>query len=307
MTMPFVSVIVPVHNGAGTIEACVRALLAQDYPRDRYEVLVVDNRSTDGTPELVAREPVRLLREEAIQGSYAARNRGIREARGEVLAFTDADCIAHPGWIRQGVRALAQPGVGCVGGRILAHAPRTLAQRYAAATGALSQEAALWENAFKPAVYTANAFYPKAAVERVGGFDPRVRSGGDADLAWRVQSQLGLSAAFAPEAVVEHEHRARVRDLLRQKRNYGYGSVVNYVKHRQAMGRRTLRHAYWECLGLARRTARLIGAALARCAAGGRRPELREQAALAALDVLAFLAKKAGQLEAAWRYRVWYF
>jgi len=303
--LPFVSVIVPVFNGQDTIEACLNALVAQDYPADRYEVIIVDNNSTDGTTRLVQQFPVRYILERSRQSSYAARNRGVREAQGALLAFTDADCVPDPAWLRYGVAAFASATVGGVAGTIASLDPATVAQRYAVRKGALSQETALTQNSFRPAVYTANALYRKAALEQAGGFDPGVISGGDADLAWRVQ-ELGFSITFAPQAVVRHRHRERVADLLRQRRNYGYGSVVNYVKHREAMGRRTLRHGYWELRAFLRKLGRLAGTAV-RCAIRGFPVGEREEVALDAVDVLAFCAKKAGQLSAAARYRVWYF
>ena len=303
---PFVSVVVPVFNGAETIGACLTALLAQDYPSDRREIIVVDNNSTDGTAAIVQTFAVRYVREEQVQSSYAARNRGIREARGELIAFTDADCVASPQWLRRGAAGFANASVGGVAGSIRPLPPATLAQRYASEKGALSQEKALAENSFLPAAYTANAFYPKVALERAGLFDPMVKSGGDADLAWRVQERLGLSIALCPDAVVQHEHRRTVRELLRQRRNYGYGSVLNYLKHRDRMGPRTLKHAYWELRAFTGKCGAWLRSVLRRL----RRPrdaQARERMALDGLDVLVFLAKKAGQLHAAVAHRVWYF
>lgn len=304
---PLVSVIVPVYNGAGTIGACLRALAAQDYPADRYEVIVVDNNSTDGTAGVIRQcSAARYVRETSAQSSYAARNRGIGEARGEILAFTDADCVPDGGWLTAGVAACLRPGVGGVAGAVLPQAPATLAQRYAVRHEALSQDTAVRGNSYKPAAYTANAFYRKDAVERVGRFDASVKSGGDAELAWKVQEQLGLSVVFAPDAVVRHEHRARVGELLRQRRNYGYGSVVNYAKRRDRMTPRTLRHSWWDLAAFARKSARGALSGLACAATLGLHRGWRERAALDGLDVLVFLAKKRGQWRAALEHRVWY-
>lgn len=305
MDKPFVSVIVPVFNGEATLAACLESLAAQDYPRDRYEILVVDNNSTDRTAAVAQSHAVRCVREDRVQGSYAARNRGIHEARGEIVAFTDADCVASPQWIRQGVAGFADASVGGVAGAIHPLPPKTLAQRYAVETRTLSQETALHENSFRPAVYTANAFYRKTVLEQAGLFDPTVKSGGDADLAWRVQERLRLGIAFCPEAVVQHEHRDTVRALLRQRKNYGYGSVLNYVKHREQMGPRTLKHAYWELRAFAGKCGAWLRSALRRLR-HPRDAQARERAALDGLDVLVFLAKKTGQLQAAVRHRVWY-
>jgi len=303
---PFVSVIVPVYNGADTIGECLLAVANQDYPRDRYEIVVVDNNSTDETAKAIRQFPVRYVLETAVQSSYAARNRGVGEARGEVLAFTDADCVPDRQWLTRGVAACTQPGVGGVAGAVRPRTATTLAQRYAVQHEALSQDTAVRGNAYKPAAYTANAFYRKEAVERVGRFDPSVKSGGDAELAWKVQEQLGLSIALAPEAFVYHTHRAGVGELLRQRRNYGYGSVVNYAKRRDQMGRRTLRHSYWDAAAFARKSARFAGSALLCAATLGLHRVWAERAALDGLDVLVFVAKKRGQWAAALAHRVWY-
>ena len=304
---PYVSVVVPVFNGAGTIAECLQSLLAQAYPRDRYDVIVVDNHSTDETASIIKQHPVRYVFEGEIQSSYAARNRGIREAQGDLIASTDADCVASPQWIAQGVAAFTTEQVGGVAGAIRPREPRTIAQRYAVAKGMLSQETALQENSFRPAVYTANAFYRKTVLEQAGMFDPTVKSGGDADLAWRVQERLHLAITFAPEAIVYHKHRERVSELLRQRKNYGYGSVLNYLKYQDRMGRRTLKHAYWELASFGRKCGRFLKSVGAYTLTLGRGARWGDQAAIEGLDVLAFLAKKAGQLEAAVKNRVWYF
>ncbi len=306
MNLPYVSVVVPVFNGEATIAACLESLVAQDYPKDRCEMIVVDNNSTDRTAAVAQSYPVRYVREDRIQGSYAARNRGIREAQGDIIAFTDADCVASPQWIQQGVAGFTDASVGGVAGAIQPLPPTTLAQRYATEKGALSQETALRGNSFRPAVYTANAFYRKAVLEQAGLFDPTVKSGGDADLAWRVQERLRLGIAFCPEAVVHHEHRDTVRALLRQRKNYGYGSVLNYLKHRDQMGPRTLKHAYWELRAFMGKCGAWLRSAL-RCLRHPRDAQARERVTLDGIDVLVFLAKKTGQLQAAVQHRVWYF
>ena len=113
---PDISVIVPVYNGEEVIDGCLEALLKQELPQEAYEVIVVDNGSTDMTVEKVRRYPVRLL-EEPLRSSYAARNTGVRAARGSVFAFTDADCRPYPQWLPAALQAIGN-GAECVGGRI---------------------------------------------------------------------------------------------------------------------------------------------------------------------------------------------
>src|SRR5689334_6517067 len=113
--LPFVSVIVPVYNDQQRIVTCVEALLAQDYPRECYEVLVVDNGSTDGTLAALKALPITSLVENTKRGSYAARNKALQQAKGEVIAFTDSDCTPVPGWLAAGVAAI-EAGADLVGG-----------------------------------------------------------------------------------------------------------------------------------------------------------------------------------------------
>ena len=97
--IPFVSVIVPVYNDGQRIGKCIEALLIQTYPQAHFEIIIVDNGSNDNTRSVIEEHPVKLLVEDRIQSSYAARNKGIKNAKGEVIAFTDADCIPAPDWI----------------------------------------------------------------------------------------------------------------------------------------------------------------------------------------------------------------
>jgi glycosyltransferase involved in cell wall biosynthesis len=116
---PFVSVIVPVFENPTGLQRCLGALEAQSYPASRFEVLVVDNGSRRSPGPIVAGHPRARLIVEPRPGSYCARNAGIRQARGEILAFTDADCVPDQAWVERGVLALEQdPGRGLIGGRV---------------------------------------------------------------------------------------------------------------------------------------------------------------------------------------------
>jgi len=85
----FISIIVPAYNCESTIESCVNALLQQDYSKDHYEIIIVDNNSKDNTAELIKKYPVTYLMQDRIQTSYASRNYGIENTKGAIIAFTD--------------------------------------------------------------------------------------------------------------------------------------------------------------------------------------------------------------------------
>ena len=116
--LPGISIIVPVYNAQSCIAGLVESLLGQNHPEKLTEIIIVDNNSTDQTKEIIKQYPVILLEENEIQSSYAARNKGIRCAHGEILAFIDADCIAAENWIAEGVMALENGDGDIVGGKV---------------------------------------------------------------------------------------------------------------------------------------------------------------------------------------------
>jgi len=222
--LPFASVIVPAFNAASTIGACLEALLAQDYPPERLEIIAVDNRSTDGTAAVIAGYPVRGVAERLVQSSYAARNTGLRAARGSALLFTDADCIPARGWARALVAALADDDAGGAAGRIEPLPGTTLVERFQVEAGVLEAESAFTKPAL-PFAQTANAAYRRIVFERVGLFDPGLLSGGDLDMSWRMQ-RAGWGLAFAPGAVVRHRHRRTFGGLVRLYAKNGHGAAL---------------------------------------------------------------------------------
>jgi glycosyltransferase involved in cell wall biosynthesis len=222
--MPMVSVIVPAFNAERVIGGCLEALLAQDYPEDRIEVIAVDNRSTDRTAAVMCRYPVRVVGERRVQSSYAARNAGLAEARGTILCFTDADCVPDRGWVRALVAALADDDAGGVAGRIEAAPGDTLVERFQADEDVLDAANAFTRPAL-PFAQTANAAYRRIVFERVGLFDPSLVSGGDLDFAWRMQ-RAGWGLAYAPQALVRHRHRKTFRGLVKLYAKNGRGAAL---------------------------------------------------------------------------------
>ena len=114
-----ISVVVPFYNVEKYIKDCVESLLSQNYPANDYEIIFVDNNSTDSSVDMLKRYSGIKLISESMQGSYAARNGGIRESSGQIVAFTDSDCIASPDWLAEIERALSEPGVSVVLGQCL--------------------------------------------------------------------------------------------------------------------------------------------------------------------------------------------
>ena len=230
--LPFASVIVPVRDGEPTIADCLDAILATDYPADRREILVIDNGSSDGTAALIQSRPVRYLRERR-RGVSNARNRGIAESRGEILAFVDADCQVEPQWLTELVRPFEDPEVGSVAGDLQHTPPTTPAERQAARILGNWQRFAFASNPAYP--ITANAAYRRDVLERIGSFDPHMTRAQDVELGLRFQERSGLRLAYAERATARHRNRATQLGFFRQQLGWAYGAGLVGAKF-EAMG-----------------------------------------------------------------------
>ncbi len=238
MEKPYrVSVIVPVHNGKGTIEECILSLLSQSYPEDAYEVIVVDNKSTDGTVAIVKKYGrVKLLQEREVQSSYAARNRGVKCARGEILAFTDADCVATREWLREMVAGFTDSQVGCVAGEVRLDPRRFRLFKEIEEAFPFSQRYTL-HHPFLPYPKTANVCYHRDVFRCIGIFDPLFISGGDADLSWRMTLETDYRMVYRSSAIVYHTWPSFPEGFFQKSRKYGMGAAALYKKYRGRMKR----------------------------------------------------------------------
>jgi len=232
--IPQVSVIIPIYNGEADLPDLMACLQAQTYPPERVEYLLVDNNSRDRTAALLqaaAGDPtskihIRPLTEATIQSSYAARNTGIRTATGEILAFTDADCRPQPQWLERLVAPFSNATIGLVAGEVVALPGTSLLEQHAERQGVLSQKNTL-AHPFCPYGQTANLAIRRAILEQVGLFRPYLTTGGDADICWRILRQTDWQYVFADTALVQHRHRATLRDY--EKQWYRYGRSNRYL------------------------------------------------------------------------------
>jgi glycosyltransferase involved in cell wall biosynthesis len=232
--LPFVSVVIPVLNGERTLPGLLSAISRDDYPEDRREILVVDNASTDATPDILRDARVTSLHERR-RGAARARNRGIAASRGEIVAFTDVDCLPATGWLRALVAGFRDEGIGGVAGEILPFPPKTAAERYAARIRHLSPERYLRRPIF-PFAVIANLAFRREVFDTVGLLDPNSPRGGEStDFCTRFLRASGLRLALAREAVVLHRHRATGASFLRQQWNYGRGHAFLYMKYREEL------------------------------------------------------------------------
>jgi O-antigen biosynthesis protein len=225
---PRVSVVVCAYNAADTIGECLTALEALNYPD--FEVIVVDDGSTDATAAIAARYPSVRLVTTPNCGLSAARNVGLAQATGEIVAYTDADVRVDPEWLGYLVQPFADPAVAAAGGPAVVPADDPwFAQCVARAPG--SPTHVLLDDRVAEHVPGCNCAFRRDALAAIGGFNPIfVRAGDDVDACWRVQAQ-GWTIGFAPAALVWHRHRARIRAYWAQQIGYGEGETWLMREH----------------------------------------------------------------------------
>ena len=222
---PSISVVIGVYNGADIIGNCLESLLKQNYPADCYEIIVVENGSTDNTTEVVRRYPVRLYNNTE-RGLARARNFGLYKSEADIIATTDADCIAHPDWLAELAKPYADATVGGVGGNILAHQHmhrnhvELFSDEHAPLVNYVSGD-----HEFLPHLAGANASFRRELLHQIGGFNVQMLTGEDVDISWRLQLETGKRLSYAPTAIIYHHHRTTRTGLARLYRHYGFGEI----------------------------------------------------------------------------------
>lgn len=230
-----VSVIIPVYNGEADLPELLQCLEAQTYPRDQVEYWLVDNNSSDRTASLIqaaaAKNPtLHYWCEAKIQSSYAARNTGIKAAKGEIFAFTDADCRPQPDWLANLIEPFTNPKIGIVAGEILPLPGKNIIEQYSDVQETLSQKHTLI-HPFCPYGQTANLAVRRQGLEKAGLFRPYLTTGGDADLCWRVLRQTDYEITLAANAIIRHRHRQSLSELASQWRRYGKSNLYLHELH----------------------------------------------------------------------------
>ena len=225
---PSVSVIVCSYNGAKTLAACLESLGKLNYPD--YEVILVDDGSTDDTAYIAAKFPNVKYIHQTNHGLSYARNAGAAAARGEVIAYTDSDCMADPDWLYYLVGTLTSGDYGGVGGPNITPPGENWIQACVAAAPGGPSHVLLTDTVAEHIPGCNMAFY-KWAFDNVGGFDPEYRKAGDdVDFCWRLQ-QGGQVIAFSPTAMVWHHRRFTLRAFFKQQDGYGEAESLLRFKH----------------------------------------------------------------------------
>lgn len=229
---PLVSVVIPAYQAARTLPLCLEALSRQGSDRGSWEVIVVDDGSTDGSGDIAAALGAIVVRQEN-RGASAARNRGAAQARGELLVFIDADCIPGPDLVQGHVRAFRESGGGAfVGGAIEHYRPGacwvSYCDHYASAW--YMQDPRAPRDGVRPYLHTTNLGIPRRLHDAIGPFDESLATGEDVDYCGRAQ-EAGIPMIFDPRIPAFHVGRPTLAAFIR--RHYRWGTHAVSLRRRR--------------------------------------------------------------------------
>ena len=229
-----VSVIIPVRNRADEIAACLDSLSRLRYPKEKLEIIVVDDASEDHTPEVISRFPVRLISVKNRSQASFCRNVGAKEAIGEILAFIDSDCVADSLWLRELVPAFRETGIGVVGGVVDSVFEGKAVDRYEKVKSSLNMGP--WFRRSEEAdrffyVPSCNLLTRKELFSGLGGFRADLHVGEDVDYCWRVQDR-GYEIDYRPRGKIFHRHRNTLWSFCSRRFDYGTSEPLLQQLHR---------------------------------------------------------------------------
>lgn len=227
--LPAVSVVIPAYNSGKTIGACLEAVKTQDYPAGRFTVIVVDDGSKDDTAAVIKTHGVGYIYQKN-SGPATARNKGAGAATGEILLFTDADCVPEKNWIREMTRPFSDAETIAVKGAYITR-QRELVARFAQVE--FEERFQMLRRAPRiDMIDTYSAGFRREVFIRLGGFDTSFPAANneDTELSYRM-SALGYKMVFNPAAIVAHKnHPATVGRYARIKFWRGYWRMVVYKR-----------------------------------------------------------------------------
>ena len=218
MREPFVSVIIPVFNDNERLALCLESIANQTYPKAKYEIILVDNNSDSSPADIISKFDNVILETEQKNRGDAARNKGLSVAKGEVIAFTDSDCIPAPDWIEKGVSMLVNHSdYGIVGGRLDVY-PRNPEKISSVEMWdiifAFNQKSHVEEGNF---AVTANLFTRKNVFNKVGTFDDKLFTCGDQEWGKRAFSH-GIKIIYGDDVVIRHPARHSLKQFCKKEK-----------------------------------------------------------------------------------------
>jgi glycosyltransferase involved in cell wall biosynthesis len=241
MEKPFVSIVIPAYNSAATLRETIRACLDQDYPKDRLEVIVVDDGSADDTGKIAESFQVGYIYQKR-KGPASARNNGWRNSKGRAICFTDADCVPYKDWVSGLARHFYIDDISAVAGSYAPDSSRYLLDKFVhfeiKFRHSMMPE---YVNSFG----TYNVMIKRDVLEELGGFDPGYSraSGEDSDLSCRIIGK-GHKIYFEKNALVGHSNILRFCKYIAVQFRHGYWRLKIYRKNKKMIIRDD--YSYWK-------------------------------------------------------------
>lgn len=221
------SVIIPTYNDWERLLNCIEALELQNFARDRFEVLVVNNAKTAEIPSGYSIPDFVKVLHEPVPGSYMARNFGAKKARGKILAFTDSDCLPEPDWLKNAAQQFTENRRDLIGGKINLYKEvdgSQIAYIFEKHTAFQQQNTVPEGNSV-----TANLFVKKTVYERLGDFDGTMKSGGDWEFTGRAVNN-GYVLEYSNNVVVKHPARRSLGEIFSKQRRFAAWGLLNLKK-----------------------------------------------------------------------------
>ncbi len=233
-SLPEVSIIIPVMNRADELRRCLTSLSQLTYPHEKLQIIVVDDGSSDDSPDVAREFGALLVPSGGVgRGPAAARNVGASAAEGEILAFIDSDCSASPDWLCQLIPAFNESSMAAVGGQVDGMCTESAVDRYEAVMSSLSiSSRERVGNSGSDTFYlpSCNLLVRQSAFKGVGGFDDSMHVGEDVDLTWRLRDRH-FSICYLPLGNILHEHRSSIRSFMSRRFDYGTSEGILQILH----------------------------------------------------------------------------
>ncbi len=228
---PFVSIVIPVRNVENIIGRCLKSLQDLDYPKDKYEVIIADSESDDNTPSIAKKYGV-IFVSTPKKSVCAGRNEGFKIAKGEIIAFSDADCVMDKDWIKNSLKYFEDPKVGAVGGPNLSPADDT---SFAKAVSFVFDQALFSAGSIHGRILKntkavaslpgCNIILRRKALDKVMPIDETIIGGEDFAMNYKIR-QLDYKLLYTPDTFVWHYHRATPKKFSRQIYRYGASRLI---------------------------------------------------------------------------------
>ncbi len=234
--LPTVSIIIPVKDRAEDLSQCLLSLHRLNYPDDKLQIIVVDDGSTDETPEVARTLGALVFSSGKTGGGPAlARNRGAAEATGDILAFIDSDCTAASDWLNDLLPAFSDERMAAVGGWVDGMHHESALDRYEAVMSSLNlgrRDMVAGSGADTFYLPSCNLLIRQSAFAAAGGFRTELHVGEDVDLTWRLRDK-GWKISYLPRGVVFHAHRSRLWPFMKRRFDYGTSEGLLQQLHPQ--------------------------------------------------------------------------